>query len=313
VRTHARRIGTCAALLIAGCTTTAPPPDHLVLGLVHLDGGDWIAIGGDREEGNAANIWHGHEATPMAIAGGRRLYDACALPGGRVLVVGFGGAAEESADGGATWRSRQLGPGWLASVDVLGDEVWVVGGGPSPTVMVSDDGGRTFVERAGGLPADANNLRDVCMTGAGAAILVGADGLLASTRDGGRTYEVHETGTDTWLRSVAVDGDRVAIGGTHLVLHGRLDALTRIDLPEDKVNAMCWAGHSRLLMATMSGRLLELRDGSVRVLASDNRPLTAFAMAPGGGLWVLGDGCRLHVERDPATHPARTSSRAPRE
>lgn len=124
----------------------------------------------------------------VALLGGARVV-AASHDGARAVVAGAGHELRRSDDGGATWRTIELGRALVLN------DAWVTVAGD--ILAVGDDGVVVRIDAADavslGSPATAA-LRTVHVNAEGRGIAAGDDGEVISTRDGGRTWTTLELG-----------------------------------------------------------------------------------------------------------------------
>ena len=122
-----------------------------------------------------------------------------------------------SEDGGATWEHVET-PIWgrvnaLCFVDAehgwAAAEDWGADGdAPQGTILVTDDGGRTWAPQA----TSAAVLTSISMAASGAGWAFGENGAALTTRDGGATWLSVDSGTDNALRACWVPLPDPALG-----------------------------------------------------------------------------------------------------
>jgi photosystem II stability/assembly factor-like uncharacterized protein len=150
--------------------------------------------------------------TEVEALGGRSLNGVQLLPGGAAVAVGQGGVVLLSSDGGGSWRFADLGvsPEVRASWDfdavaAAGGQIWAAGR-PGSAVLHSRDAGKTWSVQQTRQPLPLHGL---CFRDEKHGWAVGELGLILSTADGGKSWQVQRRG-----------GQRAAL----LLVHGRAAA-----------------------------------------------------------------------------------------
>lgn len=124
--------------------------------------------------------------------------------------------ASVTADGGRTWVDSALPAGLSPAARLVAGAgaVWRLGAGE---LLRSGDGGRTWTRVALPLPAiapeaqlsgTARQLHDLVFTGGQQAWIVGSQGVILGSADGGLSWRLHDSGTQLALHSVFALGPR---------------------------------------------------------------------------------------------------------
>lgn len=119
----------------------------------------------------------------------------------------------ESADGGATWTTRESARRWTA-IRMSGDGVRQVAVAGSSEVFVSQDGGATWEGRKQGNMSASR----VAMSADGMRIVVGAEGgsdVISYSADGGQTWKESPFNKSTFAIGMSADGSHVFCGYLH--------------------------------------------------------------------------------------------------
>lgn len=132
------------------------------------------------------------------------------------VIVGTSGALLVTDDGGVSWRSIDVGDGYLRGIAFAGDRIWVCGG--PGTLVGSVDSGKTW-RRAEFPTEDKLNAAGFLTEDVG--WVTSMEGRLYQTTDGGQSWRaIHET-EQIHLTGVVVptvDGDGFVVGGNGLML-----------------------------------------------------------------------------------------------
>lgn len=135
---------------------------------------------------------------------------------GLVVVVGGFGTILVSQNDGATWASPSI--DWMTLLDdflephlyavhISGSRILIAG--EFGLVLRSEDRGASWSVMHRG----EESIFDMAFNGAGDGVAVGQNGLVLSTRDGGRTWRRLETSSQTNLLGVWMSGQRVFAAG----------------------------------------------------------------------------------------------------
>lgn len=269
-------MGCVSLLLVLGQTLVEAVqgvPGHALLTAVDGDaaGGVWIAVGGDLEEGPGEILRSadgGETWTTIPEIGTGRLYDVKFLGDERVLAVGLRGRILLSTDAGASWAMVRQADDWLAGIAFpTRERGWVVGSkGRDAVLLRSTDAGSTWVVGPA-LPevCARSPLRAIAFRDAEVGCIVGEDGALLITRDGGSRWVAAETGGG-YLRGI----DHVAreilwiCGSPGILMHSPDGGNTWNRRPVDggsKFNSIRFADEGLGWVTSMQGELFETRDG----------------------------------------------------
>jgi len=292
------------------------PGDALLLAIdFDEDGRVGIAVGGNAELEPGA-LWRtedGGESWQAVEPPTRgRLYDVELVSAELAFAVGIGGRILRSEDAGASWEIARGGPEWLAGLAIPSPErLWVAGSREAKGVLLrSEDGGRTW-RYALPLPevCQTAHLRAVAFRDERLGCVVGSEGALILTSDGGESWRAVET-EGGYLRAIDFHGASTirVVGGPGVLLesHDEGRSWRRLDFPRpSKLNSVRFADARRGWITSMEGELFETRDGgrSWELLLSYPGLHLVELIAPRDGRhgWVVGDGgtiLRLRAERD---------------
>ena len=180
--------------------------------------------------------------------------------------------------------------GYVAGFAITDQMLLSVGGTSStaPTVLASSNA-RHFEERT--TPVN-RGLRDVLAV-ADRVWVCGEYGQLASSRDHGATWEVHETGTDGCLYALtlALDGALWVVGDDGYAARVLGDRPQRVDLGTRTRLANVFAVRDEIVVLGFDGSLYRWRDGKVTQAATGaTTPLTSLVVTKSGTWVVTGDG-----------------------
>ncbi|HYP28638.1 MAG TPA: YCF48-related protein [Blastocatellia bacterium] len=239
---------------------------------------------------------NGQEATVNAV-----YYD-----GDLVWVVGAGGLVARSDDEGRSFQEMDLGVSSGLN-DVFGrkDDLWIVG--DEGAIFLSTDGGRSFVKSLGntrsGRSAQAEPPRDyysVQFIDEETGFIVGDEGLILASNDGGVSWREQRSGTTAQLFHLSFQGKRGWVVGTGgAILHtddwgrnwypqtsGTTDDLNRVYFVTEKVG----------IVTGDNGALLRTDNGGAtweRVALKTREPLFGISFIDRKTGWVVGHNGRV--------------------
>jgi photosystem II stability/assembly factor-like uncharacterized protein len=246
--------------------------------------------------------------------------------GEEIWIAGAGGYIARSYDDGRSFQQVNVGvDDGLNDVYARGRRIWIVG--DAGVIIKSTDGGRSFIKqyytsrnKPGSDPqgaAGAVDLYSVLFTDADYGWIVGDNGLVLSTTNGGISWSEQASGTEAQLFHLSFHKDRgwiVGTGGT--VLHtydgGRNWYPQRSGVTDD-LNRVLFATDAIGLITGDNGTLLRTENGGAtweRVRLGFNEPLFGISFIDKKTGWVVGysgriirtyDGGRSWVEQDSST------------
>ncbi len=266
------------------------------------------------------------QAQTIRFGNGKAEINAVFFSGEEIWIAGAGGYMARSYDDGRTFQQINSGVNdGLNDVYARGRRVWIVG--DSGVILRSTDGGRSFLkhyytsrDKPGSDPAGAAgavDLYSVLFTDADYGWIVGDNGLVLATTDGGASWREQRTGTDSQLFHLSFHKDRGWIVGTGgVVLHtydgGRNWYPQRSGVTED-LNRVLFATDEVGVITGDNGTLLRTENGGAtweRVRLGFNEPLFGISFIDKKTGWVVGysgriirtyDGGRNWVEQDSST------------
>lgn len=289
------------------------PTDALLLAVAR-EGRIGVAVGGrgDRDPGEILRSTDGGRSwSVVGSPSTARLYDVAFTDeiapdpegGGAVVAVGLDGQILRSTDDGESWQVVLLGADWLAGVAFVdGRRGHVVGArGDRAVWLATADGGRTWTP--GPEQATASFLRAIAFRDARFGVVVGDEGTLLVTEDGGATWRAQESGGG-YLRGIEFgpDGTTWIVGGPGVLLRRTPGSVDWERLPfvaGEKLNSIRFVDEDHGWITSMEGTLWVTDDagGSWRVLHRTANLHLVGSVAPrvdgsprdGPGL-VVGDG-----------------------
>lgn len=200
-----------------GCAVEGDP---LLLAIAFCSEQRGFAVGGTTESGPSVVLETsdaGASWTALPVAAQGRLYDVVFPTARRGYAVGFG-VIVRTKDRGRSWEPVTIpADRWLAAVDFVSEEVGFAAGGhgSEPVLWQTTDGGDNWVEIEERLPESSRaSLRDVRFFDEQRGVVLGDLGLMCETRDGGATWTRVETGSEAWLRSIFVVGERTWVAAS---------------------------------------------------------------------------------------------------
>ncbi|UCD64113.1 MAG: hypothetical protein JSW34_01385 [Candidatus Zixiibacteriota bacterium] len=133
------------------------------------------------------------------------LYDICFVNSQVGWIVGQEGLILKTVDGGDTWQQQTSGVVFdLIAVDFCSEDLGMAVG-TYFNVLVTDDGGATWTSENTG--TGTNDFRDICYFDPGNVWIVGKNGTIVYTVDGGASFNTQTSGLNTWLSSVTFVND----------------------------------------------------------------------------------------------------------
>ena len=194
--------------------------DPLLLGITFVDGRRGFTVGGTTEHGPAVILRTedaGESWWKIDVAAHGRLYDIDFPTARRGYAVGYG-VILRTKDRGRSWEAVTIpADRWLAAVDFVSEDVVFAAGGhgSEPVLWQTIDGGDNWIEVEDRLPVGSRaSLRDVRFFDEQRGVVLGDLGVLCETRDGGASWARVETGSEAWLRSIFVVGERTWIAAS---------------------------------------------------------------------------------------------------
>lgn len=297
------------------------PSDALLVAVAFSrDGAVGLAVGGrgERDSGEVLRTTdEGRTWTVVDTPSRGRLYDVAftdelgdgeARTPRAVVAVGFDGQILRSADDGATWELVRSGDGWLAGVAFVdGRRGHAIGAhGERAIWLTTSDGGVTW--SPGPALSTPSFLRGIAFRDPRHGVLVGDEGTLLVTEDGGVSWRADESGGG-YLRGsdFTPAGTARVVGGPGVLLRREAgsERWERLPFPSrEKLNAVRFVDEARGWVTTMEGTLWATDDGGASwaaVYRSGGRHLVdMIAPTPDRpGLVVGGAGLvlRMTVER----------------
>jgi photosystem II stability/assembly factor-like uncharacterized protein len=244
--------------------------------------------------------------------------------GDEVWVVGANGLITRSYDDGRSFLELPIGvDAGLNDVFIRKDRIWVVG--DSGTILVSTDGGQNFIKSLyafrgathDGKRRTALDLYSVQFLDERNGFIVGDEGLILQSTDGGTTWRELRSGVDNQLFHLCFRGKRGWVVGTKgTILHtddegknwypqrsGESNDLNRVYMVSDKLGLVT-GDNGTLLWTNNGGATWTRRDLGVR------EPLFGICFVDKNAGWVVGyngriirtyDGGRNWVEQQSGT------------
>lgn len=266
------------------------------------------------------------QANAIKAGGKEATLNSVFYDGDEVWVVGADGFVATSFDDGRTFQEMDLGiDAGLNEVSARKDRVWIVGDGG--TILLSTDGGRSFVKslynsyRKGLADAqggsDMPDLYSVQFADGDSGFIVGDEGLVLATNNGGATWREQRSGTSAQLFQVSVKGeDAWAVGTGGVIIRtndgGRNWYPQRSGTSED-LNRVYFVTDRVGVITGENGTLLRTENGGAtweRVSLSLKEPLYGISFTDKKTGWVVGykgrvvrtyDGGRNWVEQESGT------------
>lgn len=278
------------------------PP--LLLGSTFLSNEVGIAVGGTTERGPAAIYRTEDGGQSWSVArlesGSGRLYGVHAVSKSTAYAVGYG-VIVVTRDAGKTWRAQSLpADRWLAGVSFANDvHGFAVGGHGSKAVFWETLDGKSWRDAADRLPAEAPALRDITFLDAKTGFVVGDDGFIARTNDGGETWQRVTTDVTCWLRSIRFSGDTGWIAAKGALLRSDDRGRTWQSLPgweRHKLDDVNFVDRKRGWIASFDGTLYETSDGgtSWTVAFRQTGHLCGIDLSAKNSVIVVGGDGRIH-------------------
>lgn len=228
--------------------------------------------------------------------------------GDRVWIVGADGLILQSYDYGDTFGEvdSRIKVG-LNDVFSLKDRVWIVG--DSGTMLLSTDSGDTFVKslytmygkgkrpQPAGSGEESLDLYSVQFTDRERGFIVGDEGLILSSYDGGVTWQERPSGTNSQLFHLSFRGKRgwsVGTGGA--IVHtdnGGMNWYPQSSGTTDDLNRVMMVSDEVAFITGDKGTLLRTTNGGatwVRVPLRTNQSLFGMSFVDKKTGWVVGYG-----------------------
>ncbi|MCI0488994.1 MAG: YCF48-related protein [Blastocatellia bacterium] len=227
--------------------------------------------------------------------------------GDDLWVVGAEGLITRSYDDGRTFQETDLGVNeGLNDVFVLKNNVWIVG--DASAILISTDGGLSFVKRlyspyragSGQQGQGGLDLYSVQFVDKEKGYIVGDEGLILASTDGGYSWREQRSGTDEQLFHLSFRGKRGwAVGTSGIILHtrdggrnwypqqsGTTDDLNRVYFVDDRTGLIT-GDNGALLLSQNGGSTWE------RVQLRVKEPLFGMSFIDKKTGWVVGYGGRI--------------------
>ena len=244
---------------------------QMLLSIAFFDSWRGVAVGGDQELGNsllAISVDDGQSWSELEIDATGRLYDIDILDNRTAVAVGYNGVVIKTEDRGETWKQIETpAKHWLAGVDFVDSQTGFIVGGSSkhPVLWKSIDSGEHWEPIHENLPPSSRNfsLRDVKFLSAERGFVVGTDGRLFATEDGGNRWQPLESGTSAWLRAIHLGDGFIHIAGKGVLLRSVDDGKRweRLPIPERrKLVDVAFATKNCGWITNFDGEVLETRD-----------------------------------------------------
>lgn len=180
--------------------------------------------------------------------------------------------------------------GWanlVTQIVVRGERVVLCGGGGKNLLLVSDDGGKTFVPRS----VDVGTGLRCYFEDGEATYVCGQSGLLARSRDGGRTFEAVTTGAVKCAQTVLRADGALWSTGDSGAFRSVDDGVTwtKIDAIEGEI-ARPQDSELGLLLPTSEGRLFISRGGMIHPTGLEAAgAIWAACVTPKGTIIAVGE------------------------
>lgn len=209
-----------------------------------------VAVGDDSSlllthDGGATWEARASDAIPENI----KLMDVGIFPDGQAWVVGDRGTILRSVDRGETWQlMRQREDVGLQGFTRMGDRIWVVG--EFGTILHSEDDGESWETQDAGTESYLSN---VLFRDPDNGIVIGLDGVILVTADGGVTWNPVHTSEHNHYFAIAWDGSQWFLTGANGLIATSDAAATRWDIRQLGTNDFSW--HTDVLRVA-SGWLL---------------------------------------------------------
>ena len=240
---------------------------ELLLSIGFFDNRRALAVGGATDLGPSVILESpdgGQSWDRCAIENKGRLYDIEMVDRTTAYAVGLGGTILRTRDRGFGWeRLETPGKAWLSAVHFVSLSTGFVVGGDDDGALVwkTPDGGDSWEK----IPVEhEGSFRDVRFLDRSRGFAVGTGGAIFATDDGGATWARRASGTDVWLRSIAIGGERIHIAGDGVLLRsadqGR--TWTHVDVPvTGKLNAAAFVSDRVGWLTGFDGAIRETLDG----------------------------------------------------
>jgi photosystem II stability/assembly factor-like uncharacterized protein len=207
------------------------PRAQALVDIAFLDENLGIAVGSIEAQslilvtGDGGQTWHirfiEETTDPDTIL--RRI---CFRSKSEIWVVG-GSSIYVSRDGGSNWTLSYQGSGELLNdIAITQSGVFVVGG--FGEILHSPDYGATWKKIVLDEPLASRFLWSIAFVDSQRGWVAGDKGTIASTADGGRTWQLEESNQSGFIRDVKVSGDKVfAVGDDGTILQRSLNSASR--------------------------------------------------------------------------------------
>ena len=247
------------------------------------------------------------QAQSIKQGGNPAAVNAVFYDGDDLWVVGSDGLVTRSYDDGRTFQETNLGlDAGLNDVFVRKEGVWIIG--DAGTILISTDGGLSFVKslyspyRAGSsLQGQGSpDLYSVQFIDKEKGYVVGDEGLILASTDGGYSWREQRSGTKEQLFHLSFRGQRGWVVGTSgIILHtrdggrnwypqqsGTTDDLNRVYFVDDQTGLIT-GDNGALLLSQNGGATWE------RVQLRVKEPLFGISFIDKKTGWVVGYGGRI--------------------
>jgi photosystem II stability/assembly factor-like uncharacterized protein len=259
-------------------------------------------------------------------AGKTATVNAIFYDGDDVWIVGAEGLISRSYDDGRTFNDLNLGiAAGLNDVFIRKDHIWMVG--DAGTIVLSTDGGRSFVKSlydsnqrgraSSGSAASPLDLYSVQFVDKEKGYIVGDEGLILATEDGGFNWREMQSGTDAQLFHLSFIGKRGWVVGTQgVVLHtinGGRNWYPQVSGTKDDLNRVYLVTERVAIITGDNGTLLRTDNGGAtwaKVPLRSGDPLFGISFIDKETGWVVGhngriirtyDGGRNWIEQESST------------
>jgi photosystem II stability/assembly factor-like uncharacterized protein len=270
--------------------------DDLLLGIDFATEDDGFAVGGTTERGPSRILRTsdaGASWVAVPVDGVGRLYDVDFPTSRWGFAVGYG-VILRTKDRGRSWEAVTIpADRWLAAVDFVSRDVGFAAGGHEggAVLWTTVDGGDNWTPIDARLPeAGRAALRDVRFFDERHGVVLGEQGTLCETRDGGVTWTRVETGSDAWLRSLCVVGQRTWVAASPgLLTRANADApwIEIAAFAEEKLSDVHFADDQRGWVTRFEGSVHGTFDGGATWLPSLPLKGTPTSLVQNGEGWLF--------------------------